>query len=144
MLQRLYKIVRFRALLVLLLLHIGLASGIYGLVEAKNTGLPGHAFLLLASGIFGMYCGFLGAFFFIVLPALPWIERARRISNWKSFLTEELPEWIETLSTLMPVALELLATARELFTVLSGVQAPKSGSKRKRARTRQPNLKKAA
>ena len=129
MLSRLRSAIRTRLLAVLLILHAGTlvqVAALLGWVSEASTGR------WLWIGFAGMYGSFVLGTWFVLVPALPWVRRARRISAWRTWLVEELPEIL----AMIPVIVQALRTIRD---ALQGLEpepqaAPASSARRPRSR----------
>ena len=103
MFQSILAVIRIRALVVFLLVHAGLAFGIFGLARVSYpNGWDGTAVLFLVS-ILCLYGGFLLSVLFVLLPLLPWLRRAQRVEHWSERLIEELPQIIAAFRSLLAV-----------------------------------------
>ena len=101
MLQSILAMLRIRVLVVFLLVHAGLALGIFGLARVSYpNGWDETSILLLISVLF-LYGGFLLSVLFVLLPLLPWVRRAQRVEHWSERLLDDLPQIIAAFQSLL-------------------------------------------
>lgn len=116
MLENLQAVVKFRLLLVLLVVHIGLVAGIVALArESLPNGWDATSILFLIA-ICALYGGFVLAVLFVVLPILPWIRRVQRVEHWTERLIRDLPVLVEHLPKLLIVIQSFVAVWNEVRT----------------------------
>jgi hypothetical protein len=105
MVRRFLFALKLRAVIVLLVLHAGLAFSVYGLWGQSWDDASVRAQLI---GLTGLYGSFLLGVAFIAVPLYPWIRRAQRLARWRELLLEELPAIIAAI----PAFLETLRSLR--------------------------------
>ncbi len=103
MLTRLRFALQLRIAVIVTLLHLGLACAGVGVWKASLVAeqLPPGTITWLATGIAALYSSFVVMVLFILVPAWPWIQRARRLKEWQTWVFEILPQ----LLALMPIIL---------------------------------------
>jgi hypothetical protein len=104
--------IRFRAVIIALLIHAGLIAAVVGLVLLpRPEGLEASHWLTIG-GLVGIYGGLLLGILMIVLPLLSTIRRVRRLLRWRDWILDELPRIV----ALLPSVLEAI---RAFFESLS-------------------------
>ena len=82
---------KLRLAVVLILLHVGMAFAIVGLWQTATLA-PAAPLNWLIAGVACLYGSFLVTALFIMIPAWPWIQRARRLREWQTWAFEILPQ----------------------------------------------------
>lgn len=103
MLNRLRFALQLRLAVIVTLLHLGLLCagvGVWKTAQAMEQ-LPPGTVQWLTVGILALYGSFVVLVLFILIPAWPWIQRARRLREWQTWAFEILPQ----LLALMPLVL---------------------------------------
>ncbi len=89
-----------KALLIVGLVHVGFFAGVAGLLTMKGPDGDHHPMFWSFLGvILAAYFATLLVTYFLLAPVAPWVQRARQLSDWKTWLVRELP----TILTLVPV-----------------------------------------
>lgn len=103
MLNRLRFALQVRMAVVLVTLHVGLLAAGVGLWKAgqASEALPPGTLQWLWGGVAALYLAFVAMGLFILIPAWPWINRARRLREWQTWAFEILPQ----LLAVMPLVL---------------------------------------
>jgi hypothetical protein len=113
MLQNIQDAIKIRVLVVFVMVHIGLAMGIYALgrSSAPNGWDETSTFFLL--GIVFLYGGFLLSVFFILWTVVPWVKKAQKVEHWSERLIRDLPLLIEHLPKVVATIQALVASWKE-------------------------------
>jgi hypothetical protein len=93
-----------KALVHVILLHLGAALALAGLLRSGLLSEDPVAFGCLLAGIGLMYGAFLYAVLSIWIPLRPWVARYQKTRNWQEWILNELP----TIMALVPVILSAL------------------------------------
>jgi hypothetical protein len=103
MLTRLKLALQVRVAIILALLHVGLIASGVGLWKLSPVAsqLPPDTLSWLVAGVVSLYGSFIVMVLFVLIPAWPWIQRARRLKEWQTWVFEILPQ----LMALMPLIL---------------------------------------
>ncbi len=112
LLAKIQAALKIRTIIVFLLVHIGLAVGIFALARASYEGWDLTSTLFLLSTVF-IYGGFLLAVLFVALPLVSLAKKAERFDSWTSRLIHELPALIDQLPKLVLVFESLLRAWKE-------------------------------
>src|SRR5581483_9344345 len=103
---------KFRAVLLALLIHAGLIAAVVGVVLLpRPEGLEASHWLTIG-GLAAIYGGLLLGVLMIVLPLTSTIRRVKRLLRWRDWILDELPRII----ALLPSVLEAI---RAFFDSLS-------------------------
>jgi hypothetical protein len=118
MLQDLQNKLKFRALIVFGMIHIGLLASIAAIARLSADVGGSPALWIVLAGALLTYFGIVLMFFFILWPLWPLITMAReaqKASSWIELLIRELPSLIENLPRLAEALQKALATVRDSF-----------------------------
>lgn len=107
--------IKFRAVLVLLIIHAGFAIGLAMIFQMAEHGAPKHVMYGTLTGLATIYLGlWLGAFF-VLQPFMPWFRRVRMIMEWKFLLMEQWPLLIKALPEILESVTALVQAVRNAF-----------------------------
>ena len=115
MLQRFRSALLLRLSIVLIVLHVGIFAALSGLwrLSPVETSLPPGTLGLLTGGIATLYGSFVLAALLILVPAWPWIQRARRLHDWRTWFLEILPQVLAVAPIVIAGAKILVAAWKE-------------------------------
>jgi hypothetical protein len=100
MMDRFFWALKLRMTLILILLHVGLAFGAVGLWQSASL-VPPSTWSWMALGLGCLYGAFLMTTLFVLIPAWPWMQRARKLKEWKTWAFEILPQVIALVPVLV-------------------------------------------
>ena len=103
---------KVRSLLVFLMVHVGLALGIFALARSSYGEWDLTSSLFLAT-ILLLYGGFILSILFIVLPLLPWLKKAQQVEHWSDRLVRDLPIFIEHAPKIIAIVQNAIVTWKE-------------------------------
>ena len=92
MFESIQSIIKIRIFIVFLLIHAGLALGIFTLARLSfpnGWDLTSSLFLM---SILCLYGGAVLGVMFVLIPILPWLRQARRVKHWSERVIESLPQ----------------------------------------------------
>jgi hypothetical protein len=110
-LQEVQEKAKLRGIFVFIIIHIGLALGIYALATNAAEGWSATSTLFL-SALLCLYLGFVLGIFFIVWPLLPWLKRIRQAETWVERILRELPVFLEHLPKIIAAIQALRANVQ--------------------------------
>ena len=109
-LQPLLIAIKKRTILVFLLIHLGLALGIYALARTTVPDGWHQTTIVFLAAIVCLYGGVLLGVFFVAWPLLPLIRKIQKAENWYDRVMRDLPFFLEQLPKIIAAIQSLIAT----------------------------------
>ena len=103
MFQSIQSALKARVLFVFLLIHAGLALGIFALARISYPNGWDLTSVLFLAAVLCLYGGFLLAVAFILIPLLPWLKRAEKVEHWSERLIHDLPQLLAIFQKLLAI-----------------------------------------
>lgn len=107
MVQTLLKGIAWRAAFVLVIIHAGLISSVYGLATLPRTDDLQLSWMFLAWGLGGLYGGMLLGIFFVLWPMWKIYQQVRRMMRWREWILESLPMILAQLPMILQKVAEM-------------------------------------
>ena len=108
MFDKIQTAIKIRIITVFMLVHTGLALGVYSLARASFNGWDQTSVVYLA-GILCLYLGFLLGVFFVLGPIMPWVQRAKKVDHWIERVIHELPVLVDSLPKIIAAVQTIIA-----------------------------------